>query len=84
MKKPMSISFTDIVILAEYICDVPDGLTDQEIEETLIDKFGYDLEGFSKIVEVLAPMANKAKSPLTKTLYQGFEVKGHWLLKIPV
>ncbi len=84
MKKSINISFTDIVILAEYICDVPDGLSNQEIEEILIDKFGCDLEGLSKIVGALAPMANKAKSPLTKTLYQGFEVEGHWLLKIPV
>jgi len=84
MNKTINVSFSETVILAQYICDLPDPCTDQHIEDALIEKFGCDLDGLHKILGALVPLADKARSPLTKTLYQGFQVDGHWLLKVVV
>jgi hypothetical protein len=57
---------------------------DYVIEQALYQEFGIDVDQLLKLLNVLVPLIDVARSPITKTLYKGFGNDGFWMLKIPV
>lgn len=54
---------------------------DEDFDSPLMEKFGVDLEQFTKIAEALLPLTPVIGSELTKQLYHAFgrKAEGHWL-----
>ena len=61
-------------------CDVED-FDEYELENWLFNEYEIDFESFEKLINVLVPLIEVGKSPLTEKIYQGFAVDGHWLIK---
>lgn len=55
-------------------------ISEEDLEEFVEDRYGVSSETFSKIINDLLPLCDKAESPLTGTLYQGFGTEHVWLL----
>lgn len=64
-----------------YSIKIEDDLIDSEIEDLFFDTFNITFEDFEKLIDVLIPLIEVGKSPLTEKIYQGFAIDGHWLIK---
>jgi len=64
-----------------YGIKIEDDLIDSEIEDLFFDVFNIPFDYFEKLINVLVPLIEVGKSPLTEKIYQGFAVDGHWLIK---
>lgn len=54
---------------------------DSSLEDFLYDYYGINIEEFENLINDLLPLCDKAKSPLTDKLYQGFGTGNYWLIK---
>lgn len=64
---------SDCCELAAHILGIaPDN--DAHVEGELYNRFGCTMDDFTELIRALAPMALRARSPLTGTAYAGFAV----------
>ena len=61
-----------------------DDVSEEDLDELIIDRYGIDSETYSRIVKDLLPLCDKAVSPLTGKTYKGFGTDYIWLLKTEV
>jgi len=79
----------DLEEFAAYICgldyDSLEGDISGQIDTVLWEKFETDLKLLGQLMEVIMPLIDVGKSPLTNTKFKGFSKKegnvGIWILK---
>lgn len=76
----------DIYELLAHLAELKEpGVFDLEDEESLEEfiwnNYEINLENFNNLINDLLPLCDKAKSPLTDKLYQGFGTGNYWLVK---
>ena len=54
---------------------------ESDLEALLYYSYEINIEDFEKLINVLVPLIEVGKSPLTEKIYQGFAIDGHWLIK---
>jgi hypothetical protein len=75
------LDYLEVMELAMYICELPDDAEDDQIDQTLCDKFEIGLTQFHALVELLVPLCATGSSPLTLKQYRGFAKGDMWLAK---
>lgn len=74
----------DAAEVAAGILGIDDPDVDEQqddIDQSLYDEYGIDLQVFTRIVEALIPFCAEGRSPLTGNHYRGFAKDGAWLAK---
>lgn len=62
-------------------CPIDEDLDEWGMDNLLYYCFEININYFTDLIEKLLPLCEKAKSPLTEILYQGFATDEHWLIK---
>jgi hypothetical protein len=73
--------YFEVQELAIHICKLPVDAEDDQIEETLYDKFDISMDQLHNLAEVLVPLCAVGQSPLTEKWYRGFGNGDMWLAK---
>lgn len=78
------IDYIDTEELAAYLLGLDDDYDTETIDEALTEKYEISFDQFHKIVELLIPLCEVAKSPITGVVFRGFadRKEGFWLTRI--
>jgi hypothetical protein len=73
----------DAYEVGKYLCGFDDDVSEEDLEDTLIQKFSINWSDFEKLITRLVPLCHVDVSPLTNTKYCGLADKetGCWLAK---